>query len=85
MTFGSRRASGHRYTDTGSLGPFHYALIPVLIAASCMLLVPIQSRTLVWIDAITIVMGLAALSLLWAAGQRLAQTGPALRRLGGVR
>ena len=56
-----------------------------LIAASCMLLVPIRARTLVWMDAVTIVMGLATLSLLWAAGRRLTQTGPALRRLGGVR
>ena len=57
----------------------------ILIVASCVLLLPIRARALVWVDGATIVMTLTTLSLLWATGQRLAQTGPALRHFGGVR
>ena len=57
----------------------------VLIGAACLLLMPVRARTLVWIDGLTVVTTLITLSLLWAAGQRLAQTGPALRQLGGAR
>ncbi len=56
----------------------------VLIAAACILLLPIRGRTLVWVDGLTIATALITMSLLWAAGQRLAQTGPALRRFGGA-
>ncbi len=54
-----------------------------LVLATCALLLPVRSRPLVWVDALTLTATLGALSLLWAAGQRLAQTGPLLRRLGG--
>jgi hypothetical protein len=57
----------------------------ILIVASCVLLLPIRTRALMWVDGATIVMTLTTLSLLWATGQRLAQTGPALRHVGGVR
>ena len=57
----------------------------ILIGAACLLIMPIRTRTLVWIDALTVVTTLITLSLLWAAGRRLAHTGPALRQLGGAR
>lgn len=37
-TFGIDALKWKWYTDTGSLGPFHYALIPVIIAASWQLI-----------------------------------------------
>ncbi|MGB8331211.1 MAG: MauE/DoxX family redox-associated membrane protein [Polyangiales bacterium] len=57
----------------------------VLIAAACALLVPVRARVLVWLDLLTVVMTLLTVSVLWAAGRRLAATGPALRRIGGAR
>lgn len=57
----------------------------MLIVAATALVMPIRERTLVWIDGMTVVTALITLSLLWATGQRLAHTGPILRRLGGVR
>ena len=57
----------------------------LLIVASCVLVLPVRSRTLHWVDAFTIVSALITISLLWAAAQRLAQSGPALRRFGGAR
>jgi uncharacterized membrane protein YphA (DoxX/SURF4 family) len=57
----------------------------ILIVAAGVLVMPIRGRSLIWIDALTIVATLITLSVLWAARQRLAQTGPALRRLGGAR
>lgn len=56
-----------------------------LVAAACVLLLPIRARPFVWIDALTLVTTLVTLSLLWAAAQRLSQTGPALRGDGGIR
>jgi hypothetical protein len=57
----------------------------ILIVAACVLLLPMRTRALVWVDGATVVTTLTTLSLLWATGQRLAQTGPTLRRFGGVR
>jgi len=56
-----------------------------LIVVAGVLLMPLRTRTLVWVDIITVVTTLITLSLLWAAGQHLAHTGPALRRFGGAR
>ena len=56
----------------------------VLIVAACALLIPVRTRTLIWVDGLTVAMALTTVSVLWAAGQRLAQTGPALRRFGGA-
>ncbi|MBW1832706.1 MAG: methylamine utilization protein MauE [Myxococcales bacterium] len=57
----------------------------ILIVAACALLLPTRARTLIWVDGLTVVTALITLSLLWTAGQRLANTGPSLRRLGGAR
>jgi len=86
-------ARGRRAIDCGcfhmrSVTPLSGALIArnvALIAAACMLLLPVRTRTLVWVDGLTLVTTLVTLSLLWAAAQRLSHTGPNLRRLGGIR
>ena len=57
----------------------------ILIVTACALLMPVRTRTLIWVDGLTVVTALTTMSLLWAAGQRLAQTGPVLRRFGGAR
>lgn len=46
---------------------------------------PTHARPLMWVDWITVGTSLLAFSLLWLASQRLAQTGPALKRLRGNR
>lgn len=56
----------------------------ILIVATGSLLMPVGARSFVWIDALTVVGALVALSLLWSAGQRLAQTGPVLRKAEGT-
>ena len=90
---GINLARGRRGIDCGcftkgSSTPLSSALVArnvALISAACALLLPVSARTLVWVDWLTSVTALLALSLLWAAGQQLAQTGPALRRYGGRR
>jgi len=57
----------------------------VLIAVACVLLMPMRARTLLWVDMLTVVATVLMLSVLWAAAQRLATTGPALRQFGGAR
>jgi hypothetical protein len=57
----------------------------ILIATAVALVLPLRDRTLTWIDVLTSVMALGTLSLLWATAQRLGQTAPKLRRLGGIR
>jgi len=56
----------------------------ILMLAASVLFMPVRARSLLWVDVLTIVTALVALTLLWTAGQRLAHTGPALRRLGGT-
>jgi hypothetical protein len=56
----------------------------ILILAAFILVIPVRPRTLIWIDVLTITTAVTTLSLLWSAGQRLAGTGPALRRIGGT-
>ncbi len=90
---GVNLARGRRNIDCGcfthsSTAPLSGALIArnlVLIAAACVLLLPVITRPLVWVDWLTALTAVLASSLLWAAGQQLAQTGPALRRIGGPR
>ncbi len=57
----------------------------VLLVATAVVVMPIRTRPLIWIDALTVIATLITVCLLWAAGQRLANTGPALRRFGGAR
>jgi uncharacterized membrane protein YphA (DoxX/SURF4 family) len=57
----------------------------VLLVGALALLLPAEERPLVWIDALTLNAGVITLSLLSQAMQRLAHTGPALRKLGGAR
>lgn len=54
----------------------------LLIAAAALIVLPVRPRALVWVDALTVAAALVTLSLVWSAGRRLAQTGPALRGLG---
>ena len=56
----------------------------VLMLAACALLLPLRERTLFWVDGLTVTTALATMALLWASIQRLSQTGPALRRMGGT-
>lgn len=56
----------------------------LLILAAGLLLLPVGRRPLVGLDALTVAATLVTLMLLWAAGRRLAQTGPALRGFGGT-
>jgi hypothetical protein len=86
-------ARGRRRIDCGCLSsravtPLNAGLVARnlgLVAAACVLLLPVQTRPLVWIDGLTLVTTLLTLSLLWAAGQRLSHTGHALRGDGGIR
>jgi hypothetical protein len=86
-------ARGRRRIDCGcfrsrSATPLSAGLVARnlgLIAAACVLLLPVGTRALTWIDGFTSVATLVTLSLLWMAAQRLSHTGPALRGLGGAR
>lgn len=86
-------ARGQREIDCGCFAssakvPLSLGLVGrnlVLIVCACLLVLPVGTRPFVWIDGITLGMTLVTLSLLWAAGQRLARVGPALRGLGGTR
>jgi len=88
---GMNLARGRREIDCGCfassarvpLSNWLVARNAILIVAVFMLVVPVRPRTLIWIDLLTIATAVTALSLLWSAGQRLAHTGPALRRVGG--
>jgi uncharacterized membrane protein len=84
---------GRRDIDCGCLTPSSRTpLSPWLVvrnlglgAAACLTLWPTRQRPLIWIDGFTVVSTLVGLSLLWLAAQRLAQTGPALRKRVGDR
>jgi len=86
-------ARGRRDIDCGcfaapSRAPLNGWLLArnlALAAASYALVWPCRPRELIWMDWLTIATTLIALSLLWLAGQRLAETGSALRRMGGNR
>ena len=57
----------------------------VLMLAACVLVMPNPARALIWVDGLTVLAALFTLWVLWTAGQRLASTGPALRRRGAAR
>lgn len=86
-------ARGRREIDCGCfassarvpLSPWLIARNLVLIAAAALLVAPVRARALVWVDPFTVLAAVLVLWLLSAAAQRLAQTGPELQRLGGLR
>lgn len=86
-------ARGRTHIDCGCfasseevpIGPGIVARNVGLVAAVLTLLLPGRARTLVWIDWVSLGATLVTLGLLWMATQRMAHTGPALRRLGGAR
>ncbi|MDH3654600.1 MAG: hypothetical protein OEN21_10055 [Myxococcales bacterium] len=86
-------ARGRREIDCGCFAsPARVPLTPwlvarnlVLIGAAALLVAPVRARAIFWVDQFTVVTAVLVLWLLWAAAQRLAQTGPALQRLGGRR
>lgn len=90
---GVNLARGRRDIDCGCFGssaraPLSFMLVMrnvALFAATTMMLWPIRERGLIWVDWLTIAATLIALALLGSAGQRLAEAGPALKRLGGHR
>jgi len=51
----------------------------ILLSAAAVLLMPVQSRTLLWVDLFSVAAAVLTLSLLWAAAQHLAASGPALQ------
>ena len=51
----------------------------VLLSAAALLLMPVRSRALLWVDLCTVAAAVLTLSLLWAAAQHLAASGPALQ------
>ena len=93
VAIGINLARGRRDIDCGcfrtrSATPLSGALVVrnvALIATACILLIPLSARPLFWMDSLTLLAALVAMSLVWMAGQRLARTGPALRQLGGPR
>lgn len=86
-------ARGRREIDCGCfassarvpLTPWLIARNLVLIGAAALLVAPVRARAILWVDRFTVVAAVLVLWLLWAAAQRLAQTGPTLQRLGGRR
>lgn len=56
-----------------------------LAALACLVLLPSRPRSLIWVDWATIATTLVASVLLFVAVDRLANTGPAWRELGGRR
>jgi hypothetical protein len=89
---GVNLARGRREIDCGCFAssarvPLSHWLVArnaILIVAVSVVVMPVRPRTLIWIDVLTIATTLITLSLLWSAGQRLAHTAPALRRVGGA-
>lgn len=65
------------------LSPMLLVRNALLVGAAGIAAFPASPRALTGLDSFTITAALLGLSLLWTATQRLAQTGPALRRAGG--
>jgi uncharacterized membrane protein YphA (DoxX/SURF4 family) len=86
-------ARGRRHIDCGCFAsasevPLSTGLLVrnlTLMAASFTLLLHTRPRPLSWLDGMTIGAALLTVWALWSAAQRLAQTGPALRKLEGAR
>jgi hypothetical protein len=82
-------ARGRRHLDCGCAGPAlrrpisgwlvvrNLALVTIALAD----LAPVQVRSLVWIDRLTVVAATAALAACWAATDRLLSLAPDLARL----
>ncbi len=85
-------ARGRRDLDCGCLGPARRRPIgPGLVARNLVLAAAALGgaaapgrRPLVWVDAITVGAGTAALAALWVAAERLSAHAPALARLRGT-
>jgi hypothetical protein len=86
---GINLARGRRDLDCGCAGPavrrpisaWLVARNVVLAAAALAGLAPVRARTLVWVDALTVAGGAAALAALYAALDRMIAHAPAMARL----
>lgn len=82
-------ARGRRDLDCGCMGAHAASKVgaplivrnAVLIVASLACLVPIAARPVGWLDAFTVVLGIAASAALYAAVERLLATAPGLAAL----
>ena len=82
---------GRRFIDCGCMGPAsHQPLSGWLVARNLSLallalaaMLPVNERTLVWFDAITVPAAVVLAALLYAATDRLIANGPDLARLRG--
>ena len=82
-------ARGRRDIDCGCLGPagrqplsgWLLARNAFLMAGGFVLAAPQASRSLAWVDAVSVIGGVGMLVLLWNAGNRLGATWPALHTL----
>lgn len=91
LAIGINLHRGRRSIDCGCFGTS--ARVPLsggllarnlgLITAALASMLPVRPRALVWVDGMTVLTAVVGLALLWAAAQRLAQTEPRLRRIGG--
>jgi hypothetical protein len=78
---------GRQQIDCGCFASSHSAPLSrllivrnlVLLSAAALLLMPVRSRALLWVDLCTVAAAVLTLSLLWAAAQHLAASGPALQ------
>lgn len=78
---------GRQQIDCGCFASSHSAPLSsllivrnlVLLSAAALLLMPVRSRALLWVDLCTVAAAVLTLSLLWAAVQHLAASGPALQ------
>ena len=86
---GINLARGRRDIDCGCAGAAvgRRGLAPELLARNALLLgaallaaLPVETRPLVWLDPISIALGVVTLALTWNAAGQLAATAPALLR-----
>jgi uncharacterized membrane protein YphA (DoxX/SURF4 family) len=83
-------ARGRRHIDCGCLGPAQrQALSPWLLTrngllalGALLLLLPLATRPVSWLDAASILGGVGMLALLWNAAHQLGSVSPALRAPG---
>jgi hypothetical protein len=82
---------GRRDIDCGCSGPaFRQPLTPWLLARNAVLagiaaarFVPVRDRTLIWVDSVSVLGGVAVLAALYSASNRMLANAPALARLRG--
>jgi uncharacterized membrane protein len=80
---------GRRDIDCGCSGPaLRQPLTPWLLVRNALLvgiavacLAPVRGRTLIWVDAVTVLGGVGVLAALYAASNRMLANAPALLRL----